>query len=177
MISSEQDLHRITQEKLVKTFAKVHDIGDEAARQVLDEEPYIGAAIHYDDMPFVKPPKYLEKVIGRFYGRNDIRIRFVEIGQKISTVVVGLAVTINDGAELVLFPDKIAHFEEEVLYDSVLHINHESGETYMNSFKSADVVRQGEQAPFSTHVRRIPPQIIRGFNGILSRTSPEHIDI
>ena len=178
MVSLERDLQQITKEKLTNIFAKVHGISKESAQQILLEQPYVGAAVNYDTSPSgVNPPKYLEKIIGRFYGRSDIRIIFVEVGQLISTIVVGLAATIDDQTEMILCPGYITHFKEEMFYDPVLHLNHESGEVYMSGYLPVDLVRYGRKSPSTPHVRKLPRQVVKGLNGILSRTNPQYIDI
>lgn len=178
MILLEHDLQQIKQEKLTQIFASVHGVSQESAQQTLNRQPCVGAAVNFDTSPStIRPPKYLERIVGRFYGRDDIRIRCVEVAQLTSTIVVGLAATIDDNTELVLSPDHIIHFKEEVFYDAALRLNHESGEVYIDTFAPADVVRYGRQAPFVTHVRKLPLKVVQGLNGILSRTNPKYIDI
>lgn len=166
MISSESDLREITLKRLDKIF-------EERGGSVGVQKE---AALDYDLHP-ARPSKYFEDRVGRFFGRSDIRIRYVDIGERFSTIVVGLAASIYEDQEAVLFPDYIAHFKKEVLYSPVLHINHEDGKVYMNEYKANDVVRLGERAPFSTKVRKLPRLVTQGFNGILSKTNPALFDI
>lgn len=176
MVSNEVACQQ-TRELLIKTIAKVEHTDKVTAAQVLEGDPYIGASITYDQLPAVRPTKSLERMVGRLYGRKDVRIRHIEVGQEISTIVVGLAATVMDDKEEVLHPYYIADFRNEALLGSAIRINHTTGELYMQDYKSIDLVRKGVKAESSYNVRRLPVRLAQRLRGVLSRTSPKYITI